>query len=43
MDTLQIAKMRLATGLLTIDPRNGDIRAWVGRRDLALPFTHIAT
>lgn len=33
MDSLKTAKTTLESGLVAIDPRNGQIKAWVGARD----------
>ena len=35
MDSLKIAKTRLETGVVSIEPRTGYVKAWVGGRDLA--------
>ncbi len=44
MDSLRTAKTRLEAGLLAIDPRNGNVKAWVGGRDLRTDwYDHVAT
>ncbi|MGI4849425.1 MAG: penicillin-binding protein 1A [Janthinobacterium lividum] len=35
METLRNDKTRLQTGFVALDPRNGQIRAWVGSRDFS--------
>ena len=35
LDSLKRAKTRLESGLVSIDPRNGYVKAWVGGRDLS--------
>jgi penicillin-binding protein 1A len=43
MDSLKIAKTRLETGVVSIEPRTGYVKAWVGGRDLATDwFDHVA-
>ncbi len=43
MDSLQLAKTRLETGVVSIEPRTGFVKAWVGGRDLATDwFDHVA-
>jgi len=42
-DSLRTAKTRLEAGLVSIDPRNGHIKAWVGGRDLSVDwYDHVA-
>ena len=42
MRSLCASKTDVQAGLLAIDPRNGQIRAWVGSRDFARePFDHV--
>jgi penicillin-binding protein 1A len=42
MTTLRERKTRLEAGLVAIDPRNGQVRAWVGSRDFATDsFDHV--
>ncbi|MCS7101680.1 MAG: transglycosylase domain-containing protein [Burkholderiaceae bacterium] len=39
---LRARKTRLEAGFVAIDPRSGQVRAWVGARDYALdPFDHV--
>ena len=38
MDSVKTAKTRIEAGLLSIDPRNGYVRAWVGGRDLKVEW-----
>ena len=38
MDSLKAEKTRLEAGLVSIDPRNGYVRAWVGGRDLSVDW-----
>ncbi|MBL8460140.1 MAG: penicillin-binding protein, partial [Zoogloea sp.] len=43
IDALRQDKTRLQAGFLAVDPRNGQVRAWVGSRDFQLdPFDHVA-
>ncbi len=43
MDALRVAKTRLETGFVALDPSNGHVRAWVGSRDYFRgPFDHVA-
>src|SRR5690606_23391333 len=43
MDSLRVAKTRLETGFVALDPTNGHVRAWVGSRDYFKgPYDHIA-
>ena len=43
IDALRQDKTRLQAGFLALDPRNGQVRAWVGSRDFQLdPFDHVA-
>ncbi len=43
MDSLRAVKTRLEAGLLALDPRSGQIKAWVGGRDLKTDwFDHIS-
>lgn len=40
---LRTEKTRLQTGFVALDPRNGEVRAWVGSRDFATDqFDHVA-
>lgn len=40
---LKRAKSRLEAGFLAMDPRNGEVRAWVGSRDFAVDqYDHVA-
>ena len=42
MQTLREDKTRLQGGFLALDPRNGEVRAWVGSRDFAQDqFDHV--
>ncbi|AEG92801.1 candidate bifunctional family GT51 b-glycosyltransferase/PBP transpeptidase (candidate murein polymerase), Glycosyltransferase Family 51 [Ramlibacter tataouinensis TTB310] len=42
MQALREEKTRLAAGFLALDPRSGQVRAWVGSRDFALDqFDHV--
>jgi len=42
MQELRQDKTRLQAGFVAIDPRNGQVRAWVGSRDFNLdPFDHV--
>lgn len=44
MDSLKAEKTRLEAGLLSIDPRTGYVKAWVGGRDLKTDwYDHVAT
>jgi penicillin-binding protein 1A len=44
IDSLKTVKTRLETGLVSIDPRNGYVKVWVGGRDLATDwYDHVAT
>jgi len=44
MDSLRAEKTRLEAGLVSIDPRTGYVKAWVGGRDLKTDwFDHVAT
>ncbi len=44
MDSLKATKTRLEAALLSIDPRTGYVKAWVGGRDLATDwYDHVAT
>lgn len=43
MDSLKTRKTRIEGGLLAIDPRNGQVKVWVGGRDLQRGwFDHVA-
>ncbi len=43
MDSLRTVKTRLEAGLVSIDPRNGYVKAWVGGRDLKVDwYDHVA-
>ena len=43
MDSLKTAKTRIEAGLVSIDPRNGYVRAWVGGRDLSIDwYDHVS-
>jgi penicillin-binding protein 1A len=43
MQTLCESKTRVQAGFVALDPRNGQIRAWVGSRDFTQdPFDHVA-
>lgn len=43
MRNLRTQKTRLQAGFLALDPRSGEVRAWVGSRDFAQePFDHVA-
>ncbi|NNE34554.1 MAG: penicillin-binding protein, partial [Rhodothermales bacterium] len=43
MDSLRTSKTRLETGVVSIEPRTGYVKAWVGGRDLATDwFDHVA-
>ncbi|MDA8446714.1 penicillin-binding protein 1A [Paracidovorax valerianellae] len=42
MRQLRQQKTRLQAGFLALDPRSGEVRAWVGSRDFAVdPFDHV--
>ena len=42
MNQLRSDKIRVQVGLLAVDPRNGQVRAWVGSRDHETdPFDHV--
>jgi len=42
MRTLREQKTRVQAGFMALDPRNGQIRAWVGSRDFQIdPFDHV--
>jgi penicillin-binding protein 1A len=42
-DALRRDKTRVQVGFFALDPRNGQVRAWVGSRDFVLdPFDHVA-
>ncbi|SUA90384.1 Penicillin-binding protein 1A [Pandoraea pulmonicola] len=42
MQTLRATKTRVQAGFLAVDPRTGEIRAWVGSRDFTTdPFDHV--
>ena len=42
MQALKDAKTRIQAGFLALDPRNGEVRAWVGSRDFAQDqFDHV--
>ncbi len=42
MRQLRVQKTRVQAGFMALDPRNGQVRAWVGSRDFALdPFDHV--
>ncbi|MDO9164926.1 MAG: transglycosylase domain-containing protein, partial [Rhodoferax sp.] len=42
MRTLREQKTRVQAGFLALDPRSGQVRAWVGSRDFAAdPFDHV--
>ncbi|VVE76278.1 penicillin-binding protein [Pandoraea sputorum] len=42
MQNLRTTKTRVQAGFLAIDPRTGEIRAWVGSRDFTTdPFDHV--
>ncbi|WP_425495180.1 transglycosylase domain-containing protein [Pandoraea horticolens] len=42
MQNLRTTKTRVQAGFLAIDPRTGEIRAWVGSRDFTIdPFDHV--
>jgi penicillin-binding protein 1A len=42
MQSLRADKTRLQAGFLALDPRNGEVRAWVGSRDFAQDqFDHV--
>ncbi len=44
MDSLKTAKTRLEAGMLSVDPRTGFVKAWVGGRDLSTDwYDHVAT
>jgi penicillin-binding protein 1A len=36
------SKTRVQVGFMALDPRNGQVRAWVGSRDFQDPFDHVA-
>lgn len=43
LQRLREDKTRVQAGLLALDPRSGEVRAWVGSRDYAQdPFDHVA-
>ena len=43
MQSLKEDKTRLQSGFLALDPRNGEVRAWVGSRDFAQDqFDHVS-
>jgi penicillin-binding protein 1A len=43
LDSLREAKMRLEVAFSAIDPRSGQVRAWVGSRDYGrAPYDHVA-
>ncbi len=43
IDSLRTNKTRLEAGMVSIDPRNGQVVTWVGGRDLSLDwFDHVA-
>jgi len=43
MRELRTQKTRVQAGFLAMDPRGGEVRAWVGSRDFALePFDHVS-
>ncbi len=43
IDSLKNAKTRLETGLLSVDPRTGHVKAWVGGRSLATEwYDHVS-
>jgi penicillin-binding protein 1A len=43
MHDLRTQKTRLQAGFLALDPRGGEVRAWVGSRDFAQePFDHVS-
>jgi penicillin-binding protein 1A len=43
MDSLKAIKTRLEAGLVSVDPRTGYVKAWVGGRDLSLDwYDHVA-
>ena len=43
MQSLKQDKTRLQSGFLALDPRNGEVRAWVGSRDFAQDqFDHVS-
>ncbi len=43
LDRLRAAKTRLEAGFVAIDPRSGEVKAWVGSRDFAQDqFDHVA-
>ncbi|MDH3692752.1 MAG: transglycosylase domain-containing protein, partial [Gammaproteobacteria bacterium] len=43
MDSLRSEKTRLEAGLVSVDPRTGDVKAWVGGRDLSTDwFDHVS-
>jgi len=42
MRSLREQKTRVQAGFMALDPRNGEIRAWVGSRDFQIdPFDHV--
>jgi len=44
MDSLKAQKTRLETGMVSLDPHTGYVKAWVGGRDLATDwYDHVAT
>lgn len=43
IDSLKAEKTRLEAGLVSIDPRNGHVKTWVGGRDLTVDwYDHVA-
>src|SRR5690606_14352351 len=43
MDSLKTAKTRLEAGLVSLDPKTGFVKAWVGGRDFAVDkYDHVA-
>jgi len=43
MDALRREKTRVQVGFMALDPRDGQVRAWVGSRDFVQdPFDHVA-
>ncbi len=43
MDSVKAEKTRLEAGLVSVDPTNGEVKAWVGGRDLTTDwFDHVA-
>src|SRR5690606_24127387 len=44
MDSLKSAKTRIEAGLVSIDPRNGHVKAWVGGREIKTDwYDHVNT